>query len=542
MSSVVYHSEAVGITVAEALTLPCLTNARLIAGHNGAHRWIRVVNIMEVPDITRWMRGGEFLLTTGYPIRTDSEALTQLVPELSRHGLAALGIRIGPYLKESPPEMLAAADRLNFPVVEIPGDVTFNDILSEVLGTILNRQAVELERSEVIHRKFTSVALKGGSQRELIAALAKLIDLPSALLDAQGRTLVSSGPPPGEDCPAETCPVMAGGTLHGHVAVWTYGAELLPHQLTAMEHAATVAAMAVAQERAVVSRERRHSTLLLMELVSGRAVDREEMLRRVTAMRWNLDAPRAAMLVELSGPEGVLRIAEQPLEDRLMRAARTAAGADTIVWGLERALALLVGPGRSLAQVCQAVHDRLQRLCPEANVRIGCGRVYADFTDLHRSYQQAGEALALGRELHADGFVLRHDELGVYRLLYQLPQAELRRHVDEALGPLIEYDGAHRGSLLRTLECYLRHDRNGVATAAELRVHYNTLRYRLGQIERLTGEIEHHPMSRLQLEIAVHAHRLVAGATARPREPAPRPARDRRRNGARPPAVKPAAP
>jgi purine catabolism regulator len=27
----------------------------------------------------------------------------------------------------------------------------FNDILSEVLGTILNRQAVELERSRAIH-------------------------------------------------------------------------------------------------------------------------------------------------------------------------------------------------------------------------------------------------------------------------------------------------------------------------------------------------------------------------------------------------------
>jgi purine catabolism regulator len=280
--------------------------------------------------------------------------------------------------------------------------------------------------------------------------------------------------------------------------------------------------MAVAQERAVVSREQRHSTLLLMELVSNRRLNREEMLRRIAAMRWNLDVPRAAVLVELTRPDGELRIADQPIEDLLTRRAHHASGAESIVWGLDRALAMLVEPGPSLAKVCQAVHDQLAAICPDAHVRIGCGRVYPDFTDLHRSYQEAAEALSLGRELYDRGFVLLHDELGVYRLLYQLPPDELRRQVDEALGPLAAYDREHRGSLVHTLECYLRNDRNGVAAADELNVHYNTLRYRLGQIERLTGGVERHPMSRLQLEIAVHANRLVAaGAKAQHRTPAP---------------------
>jgi purine catabolism regulator len=513
-----------GITVEEALLLPCLSHARLLAGHDGTDRAIRVVNIMEVPDIIRWMRGGEFLLTTGYPVRTDSAALADLVPQLANRGLAALGIRIGPYLQESPVEMLAAADRLRFPVIEIPGDVTFNDVLSEVLGTILNRQAVELERSEMIHKRLTAVAVRGGSQQELITALAELIRLPVAILDTQGRTVVSAGPSaedPGP--PDETRPITTGSTAHGDIAAWTKGTGLQPHQLTAMEHAATIAAMAVAQERAVVSREQRHSTLLLMELVSNRRLNREEMLRRIAAMRWNLDVPRAAVLVELTRSDGELRIADQPIEDLLTRRAHHASGPESIVWGLDRALAMLVEPGPSLAKVCQAVHDQLARICPDAHVRIGCGRVYPDFTDLHRSYQEAAEALSLGRELYDRGFVLRHDELGVYRLLYQLPPDELRRQVDEALGPLAAYDRERRGSLVHTLECYLRNDRNGVATADELNVHYNTLRYRLGQIERLTGGIERHPMSRLQLEIAVHANRLVAaGAKAQHRTPAPR--------------------
>src|SRR5699024_5519157 len=106
---------------------------------------------MEVPDIVRWMRGGEFLLTTGHPLRDDIEGLSELVPLMAARGLAAFGVKLGPYLSTLPPAMLAMADKLDFPVVELPGDVMFNDILAEVIGTVLNRQALELERSRAIH-------------------------------------------------------------------------------------------------------------------------------------------------------------------------------------------------------------------------------------------------------------------------------------------------------------------------------------------------------------------------------------------------------
>src|SRR5680860_888976 len=95
------------ITVEEALALPCLVGARLVAGEQGKSRRIRVVNIMEVPDIVRWMSGGELLLTTAYPLRDDADGLTNLVPVLADRGLAALGVKVGPYIPELPPSMLS---------------------------------------------------------------------------------------------------------------------------------------------------------------------------------------------------------------------------------------------------------------------------------------------------------------------------------------------------------------------------------------------------------------------------------------------------
>lgn len=499
----------IGITVEEALKLPCLTGARVLAGHQGVHRRIRVVNIMEVPDIVRWMRGGELLLTTAYPVRENPEALTRLVPQLFERGLAGLGIRIGPYMPAPPPGMLAVADRLGFPVIEIPDGTTFNDILSEVLSTILNRQAVALERSQAIHEKLTAVAVDGGSFQDLMETLADLLQRRTAIIDPYGDTVAAAGPEPDEaEFPTVCYPIQVGTAIHGEVVVWPGKRPMLPHELIAAERAATIAALVTAQERAVADHEQRYRTVLLLELVTGQSPDRSDIVRRAATIGWDLHLPRAAVLIELGkepGASGGGRWTEEPL----VRAAQEAAGPTAIVCALQSGLAMLVEPGQSLAGVCLHVYERLHESRQGLQVMTGAGRICADPSGLPRSYREAVETLALGRDIYGPDFVLQHSELGIYRLLCQLPQDELHRHVQEMLGPLLAYDRHHHGCLVQTLETYLRHDRNGMETARELYIHYHTLRYRMEQIDRLTEGIGRHPANLLCLEVAVHAHRLL---------------------------------
>ncbi|MGW6255584.1 PucR family transcriptional regulator [Streptomyces sp. NPDC055085] len=511
----------VGITVAEALALPCLAGARLVAGRQGAERRVRVVNIMEVPDIVRWMRGGELLLTTAYALRGDEDALSALVPSLAARGLAGLGVKVGPYLPRLPRAMLEAADELGFPVVELPGEVMFNDILAEVIGTVLNRRALSLERSQEVHERLTTAVLRDGSYQELITVLAELADCPAAVLGSDGTLLAAAGDPPGDTDASTERSIGANARLaspadsasHGRVALWCRQPPT-EDQLAALEQAATLAAMVAVQERAVADRERRSRALLLTELVSAAPQDRAETARRAAAMGWELHVPRAAVLVELGDVRESAGVGELSPEERLLPFVRAVVGPRAIGWGVRSGLALLVEPGDSLRAVVRAVYDAVSTALPKTQVRVAAGGVQADFADLHLSYREAVAAMTLGRELHGADFVSEHRDLGVYRLLDQLPQRELTRLVDEALGTLLAYDSLHEGSLVHSLGVYLTRDRNGVEAAEDLHIHYNTLRYRLKQIERLTGGFDRDPMSRLQTELAVHAHRLL---TARAR-------------------------
>ncbi|WP_245898975.1 PucR family transcriptional regulator ligand-binding domain-containing protein, partial [Nonomuraea indica] len=184
-----------GVSVGEVLGVSTLAQARLIAGESGLGRIVQRLNVMEVPDILAWVKPHELLLTTGYPLRNTPQSLGRLVSDLDERGLAALAIKLGRYVDELPGEMVEQADRLGFPLILLPDDVGFDDILNQVLTDILNRQAAVLARAEEAHRALVQVVLAGGGLDEVTEGVAGLLDVAVAAVDGGGRVLATAGPP-----------------------------------------------------------------------------------------------------------------------------------------------------------------------------------------------------------------------------------------------------------------------------------------------------------------------------------------------------------
>src|SRR5690349_13059501 len=187
--------QALGLRVREVLAVPTLAGARVLAGADGLDRVVHRLNVMEVPDILPWVKPHELLLTTGYPLRHDPDALVGLVAELDRRGLAALAIKLHRYLDALPARLLAEADRRGFPIIEFPDGVGFDDVLNEVLSELLNRQAAVLARSEEVHRALVSVVLEGGGLADLAAELARILGGPVMVTTPDGRVVARAGDP-----------------------------------------------------------------------------------------------------------------------------------------------------------------------------------------------------------------------------------------------------------------------------------------------------------------------------------------------------------
>ncbi|MET9481711.1 PucR family transcriptional regulator ligand-binding domain-containing protein [Streptomyces sp. NPDC006638] len=81
-----------------------------------------------------------------------------------------------------------------------------------------------------------------------------------------------------------------------------------------------------------------------------------------------------------------------------------------------------------------------------------------------------------------------HHELASHVLLLPFVPDDVRRaFTARLLDPLREYDKRHRAELIPTLEAFLDCDGSWTRCAARLHLHVNTLRYRVGRIEQLTG-------------------------------------------------------
>jgi DNA-binding PucR family transcriptional regulator len=72
-------------------------------------------------------------------------------------------------------------------------------------------------------------------------------------------------------------------------------------------------------------------------------------------------------------------------------------------------------------------------------------------------------------------------------LLASVPAPVLRSFSDRLLGPLQQYDDRHHAELISTLRSFLACDGSWSACASRMYVHVNTVRYRIGRVEALTG-------------------------------------------------------
>lgn len=134
-----------------------------------------------------------------------------------------------------------------------------------------------------------------------------------------------------------------------------------------------------------------------------------------------------------------------------------------------------------------------------SGARVGIGGWYTGVTGLRWSYYEAHEAMTRGPGVN------ERAQMSLSGLLLASEDVPLRDLAADVLRPLRDFDTAHSGALIQTLRAYL--DANGsVAKVAEqLIVHRNTVRYRLEQIERLTGQSLASTAARVQFWLALSA-------------------------------------
>ncbi|MDN5361547.1 MAG: PucR family transcriptional regulator, purine catabolism regulatory protein, partial [Moorella sp. (in: firmicutes)] len=166
MLNIDYNSEgfylgvvAMPLSVSQALQIGPLRRARVVAGAHNLEREITFVNIMEVPEVTRWMKGGELLLTAGFALKDNPELRKRIIYDLVGKGVTAFAIKPGQYLQDIPTDMIEHANQAGLPLLELPSDVPYMDIMLPIFELLINEQLYRRQRSQEIHDLLINVIL-----------------------------------------------------------------------------------------------------------------------------------------------------------------------------------------------------------------------------------------------------------------------------------------------------------------------------------------------------------------------------------------------
>ena len=516
------------ITVREALHLPAFRDAILVAGAGGLDRTITSVNVMEVPEIWRWAKPNELLVSTTYPIKDDPAAQATLVQELANRGLAALAIKPVLYDNRVPEAMIIQADERSFPLIQLPTAAAFDDIINPVLAEILNRQAAILRRSDEIHRSLTDIVLRGGGLNEIAHAVSAALDASVSIHDDDAALLACSSAadadagsaairtPATSDRPL-VHPVTVAQEVYAYLVIRPAADGRLPES-TVVEQASTVIALEIAKLRAVAEVEQRFRSHLIQDLLRGSTESRAEVLARGQQYGWDLSSGFVPLLLR-SAPGG--GIVDLPTMTRRLRRLRQTAlshvqqhAPGSVVVDVGDQLLVLVrrAPADPTARYARRTVEGLAShlratLTGDADVpavSAGIGRPIDDILELREAYDETLQALEIGISAAGPGGTTSFDSLGTYRVLARgIGQPEQRRFCTDLLGKLLASDRRSAGSLVATLRVVLAANGNLRQAARDLFVHYNTLRYRVGRIERLTGTNLDHAEDRLNLQVAL---------------------------------------
>jgi sugar diacid utilization regulator len=157
----------------------------------------------------------------------------------------------------------------------------------------------------------------------------------------------------------------------------------------------------------------------------------------------------------------------------------------------DEAVALLAVELEKFAALVTTVRRAAEALRPglgTARLSIGVSVAAASAAGLRAALEEARHVRRLGEHRPGQVRVADADELASHALLLATVPEDLRRSFRaRLLGPVIAYDREHRSDLLTTLQVFLECSGSWTRCAERLHLHVNTLRYRIGRIEQLTG-------------------------------------------------------
>lgn len=542
-------------TIEDLLNIDACKNAEFIGHKSELTNKITGITVVESPDISSWIQGGEVIVTSFFPIKGMSpEEMRAWVNLLADKKISALIVKIRTVFSEIPPVILEVCNKRSIPIIKIPEDVPFIEITYPVMGQLFNRQVEKLKYFKEIHSRFTELSLQNVGSEVIIETLDELIGNPVAIYNESFQKIASTNEdielfydldekaveeksydtkfsmfrrkvifPKLEERKLEQIlvPIKTINQTKINLVISAVNKEMHEFDFIAIENAATALSLELIKQIAISEVEKKFKNDLIDDLVTGKIKSMNTIYDRAAITNIDTNANYAVVIFNLKSTKTTNK-KEEHLErhqriqkyyeilaesiDFYLSGAIIRDRVDEIVvlWKLNSKNIDERLEIRKIKQTVNHIRGKFKVSVKDYAVQVGIGNISKTILDVSQSYNEAQDTLNIGQNANQADFTISFNDLGIYRMLYKFDDLnQLKDFIPTSLQKLLDYRKSNKEALLDTLNVFLQCQQNIAKSAQILYVHYKTVTYRLERIKEITGMNLEDPEEMLSVQVGL---------------------------------------
>jgi len=546
------------VTVSEMLRFALPSGSTVLAGAAGlgnAVTWARVLRARPT-NLGRIETGEVWLLSTAaLQLIGEMRAIARLVGDMAQAGVVAFVV----------PEPVgldthAEAEQIGVPLILVPPETSLLELEKSIVSFVVDRDRAIGQRAQDVYERLLATLVDDRGPELLAQVVHDVTGKAVYLLDEHFQPTVQTG---GNQATLDALsdvrrrhwegllgnvserlvavrsdtkplavalrPLTLRGAVEGHLAFVGRPDDFVDFDYQIADRAASVLAIELAKQSAVVEARLRLQGDFLSDLLDEPRPADEALLERTRRLGYDLSRPHLVFVlrpreapVNGTGPTR----AHQRFVD-VTRRRLVLTDPSTLLRERDGTVQVLMPSPPDLdAHNPDAAIDCVERLragleaalAPDTiAVVAGIGRVPGAETTFYTAMREAMRTVDIAASMASEtSRSLHFARLGALRLIFHLADnPELRAFQRDVLGPLEVSDASRRSEFVRTLDAFLRAGGNHMRAARDLNVHRNTLIYRLERIQELLGDADlEDPEMRLNLQLALKIRAALGGNPA----------------------------
>lgn len=487
------------IKLNDAMKIGKFSNCKVLTGQNNLAKDIKNITIIENPEVVNWIGEKELLITSLYAVKDDSRAQKKLISDIQNKGATALAIKCGSHLKKIPKDILDQAEKNNFPIISIPNDITYLELVNPLMNFIFNNKLLLQEDVNVATVKLDKMLVDDNPIDLLLSELEKILKkeilFECDLLD-NGDYVQENAIVPLSDKQIKTLninkyttaiereingnkniflvtPIFIEGVMIGNLTAYQISEELDTFQRAILQKAASILGIKILKVKLHKDIKQQYENDYIRTLLYS-----DETLAN-SSLNWGNYKVNQNTSFQVINIEYLKSATD--FEYKMKSKIKELFNNVLLNFSESNILVILFFNSEIPEEKLENIYEKIliyAKLYTEFT-KVGVGNIEKGIHGLRKSYKQSKKSLFLSIENE----VLHYNKLGPYLIMdFLMDNYDIIEEFENIINSLEKSNK----DLINTLVAYFDHNEIMIKTSQSLHIHINTLKYRLKRIEEIS--------------------------------------------------------